>query len=561
MTGAPAMRFPKTGDTHFPLRQMTILALCRFCEPIAFTSIFPYVYYMVQDFGVAKHQSEISIYTGMVTSAFALAEFSSGVAWGKLSDRIGRKPVLLAGLAGTALSMLIFGLAPSLPIALLARALGGLLNGNIGVLQTTVAEIVTVKEHQPRAYTIMPFVWCLGSILGPMLGGALARPVISYPSIFAADSIWARYPYLLPNLICTIIVTLGVIVGILFLEETHAVMKNRPDPGLEAGKWIMHKLSWWARATLPTESEKDEDIEEIIALLHDNHPPGYCSTSASPEQDDQESTNLITSSVDKPQTAKIFTKQVVLNIVGYGILAYHTMSLDSMLPTLLSAPVPHDEDNRHLPFKFISGYGLSTKQIGVILSIQGAYSIFATVFLFPIFVRRMGALGLFRAIAISYPILYFLVPYFTFLPSSLKIAGIYLLVIWKSTFATMAYPSNAILLTNSAPSLLMLGTINGVAASTASLSRAFGPTISGLLISAGEKVGCSGLAWWCSAAISISGALISLRMANTDGGYDVDEKIEEDPELCRGEPDCGVCNIDPLVASAEENVRNEFQSQ
>jgi MFS family permease len=95
-------------------------------------SIFPYVYFMIEDFGVAKDPSEISVYAGMVTSAFAFAEFMSGVAWGRLSDRIGRKPVLLTGLAGTALSMLIFGFAPSLLVALLARALGGLLNGYVG---------------------------------------------------------------------------------------------------------------------------------------------------------------------------------------------------------------------------------------------------------------------------------------------------------------------------------------------------------------------------------------------------------------------------------------------
>jgi MFS family permease len=92
-------------------------------------SIFPYVYYMIKDFGITKKDSEISVYAGMVTSAFAFAEFSSGVAWGKLSDQIGRKPVLLTGLVGTALSMLIFGFAPSFPVALFARALGGLLNG------------------------------------------------------------------------------------------------------------------------------------------------------------------------------------------------------------------------------------------------------------------------------------------------------------------------------------------------------------------------------------------------------------------------------------------------
>lgn len=158
MSGAQQMGLRKR-TPPFPLRQMTILgefeshkapscrcefasqrelkltpvfkttALCRICEPIAFMSIFPYVYYMIKDFEVAKNESEIAVYAGTVTSAFAFAEFLSGVVWGRLSDKIGRKPVLLTGLAGTALSMVIFGFAPNLKIALLARALGGLLNG------------------------------------------------------------------------------------------------------------------------------------------------------------------------------------------------------------------------------------------------------------------------------------------------------------------------------------------------------------------------------------------------------------------------------------------------
>lgn len=93
-------------------------------------SIFPYAYYMVSSFNVAKDERQIAVYVGMITSAFAFAEFSTGVLWGRMSDRVGRKPILLTGLAGTGLSMLLFGLAPNLPIALFARALGGLLNGS-----------------------------------------------------------------------------------------------------------------------------------------------------------------------------------------------------------------------------------------------------------------------------------------------------------------------------------------------------------------------------------------------------------------------------------------------
>lgn len=90
----------------------------------------------------------------MVTSAFALAEFSTGILWGRVSDRIGRKPVLIIGLVGTLISMLVFGFAKSFSVALIARAVGGGLNGNLGVIQTTVAELVREREHQRES------LWC-----------------------------------------------------------------------------------------------------------------------------------------------------------------------------------------------------------------------------------------------------------------------------------------------------------------------------------------------------------------------------------------------------------------
>jgi MFS family permease len=84
---------------------------------------------MVKSFELTDDEQRIAIYTGIITSAFTFAEFSAIIFWGWLSDKVGRKPVLLFGLAGTSMSMLIFGFAQSLPTALLARGLGGLLNG------------------------------------------------------------------------------------------------------------------------------------------------------------------------------------------------------------------------------------------------------------------------------------------------------------------------------------------------------------------------------------------------------------------------------------------------
>lgn len=298
------------------------LALCRICEPIAFMSIFPYAYYMVASFKITNNDTQIAVYAGMLTSSFALAEFSTGVVWGRVSDRMGRKPVLIMGLIGTALSMILFGFSRNLQTALLARALGGLLNGNVGVLQTTVAELVTRKDHQPRAYSIMPFVWCLGSIIGPALGGLLAQPCEKYPSIFSTHSIFYTYPFLLSNLICVAILVVGIIVGLLFLEETHAAKRHRRDHGLEVGRTILRKIFGH------TENTSEKQTTELPPYTSEQ-PPEYRSRESSPRASttsfDSAAGDLDPECGEKKSSglslSKTFNRQIIFLIIGYGILA------------------------------------------------------------------------------------------------------------------------------------------------------------------------------------------------------------------------------------------------
>lgn len=496
-------------------------------------SIFPYIYHMIKDFNITEDESKISFYAGMVTSAFTFAEFSTGVMWGRLSDKVGRKPILLTGLAGTGLSVLVFGFSTNLTVALLARALGGLLNGNIGVLQTTVAELITVKEHQPRAYTIMPLVWCLGSIIGPMIGGALAKPVEAFPAIFPSGSLWDRYPYLLPNLVSAVCVFFGVIIGLLFLEETHAERKHQRDRGVELGNYLVSRMPWSKRGSVHDKKSLEEqpllEAEEQLPGYRTNENSPHLTSSTGPDLQErldlEDAVPVIAADAERKQASKIFTRPVVLNIISYGILAFHTMTFDQLFPVFLSTDPPAHRDLPSLPFRFVDGFGYDSQKIGMILSVQGVYSMMSTCFLFPVVTRRLGALQLFRLLALSYFLLYLITPYLVLLPENLQMAGIYIMVVWKCTFSTMAYPSNAILLTNSAPSLLSLGMINGVAASTASLCRAFGPTISGLLYSLGLQTGYSGLAWWVSGLVTIVGALISLQITEPRGR--LDEKVDD----------------------------------
>lgn len=309
---------------------------------------------MIESFQITDDSNRIALYAGLVTSVFAAAECLGAGFWGNLSDRMGRKPILLTGLAGTGISMLMFGFAPNLPIALFARAVGGALNGNIGVLQTTVNEVVKVEAHQARAYAIMPTVWCMGAFVGAGLGGALADPVRNYPAVFPTGTIWEKFPYLLTNLVCTGVVVFSMIVGILFLEETHEDLKDKRDVGLEIGNWILSPLT--KRITTRVSSRKGAYAEETHMLI-DDLPPDYSSTTSSPElcptsvtglpppayrsiegsprnsltafdyeADFQRDVEEALNRTEHQHKATIsrsnaFTKQVILNITGYGILA------------------------------------------------------------------------------------------------------------------------------------------------------------------------------------------------------------------------------------------------
>lgn len=282
-------------------------------------SIFPYVYFMVRDFGVTDDERKIAFYAGMVTSAFTFGEFSTGILWGRISDRIGRKYVLLMGMFGTGLSMLLFGLSRSLPMAIVARTLGGLLNGNLGVLQTTVAEVTTVKAHQPRAFSIIPSVWCIGSIIGAGLGGSLAEPVKNYPAWFTPGSLWETFPFLLPNLFCLVFVFVGLTAGILFLEETHEDHKHRRDRGVELGRLLLSRLRRQQRIQL---TDKDSSLDETESLISDEDEPlAY----DSPASDEEAYTKRHPSLAHRPSASQTFTPQVILNLVAVGILALYVV--------------------------------------------------------------------------------------------------------------------------------------------------------------------------------------------------------------------------------------------
>ena len=202
------------------------------------------------------------------------------------------------------------------------------------------------------------------------------------------------------------------------------------------------------------------------------------------------------------------------------------------MPIFLSLPVSYKEPT--LPFKFTGGFGMSSQGVGVLLAIQGIYSMIAQLVLFPFMVKRFGNLRTFRMVVLFWPFLYLLVPYLLFLPTELQTAGIIGCLLWRVTSQVLAFPSMNLMLANAAPSFEVLGLINGVASSAACLSRAFGPTLSGMLFSWGTSVGYIGIAWWAAACIAFFGAIQSFWMEEGKGTVRL-EKDGQDEEMARSE--------------------------
>jgi len=166
-----------TGGRRSPL---FVVMTTVFIDLVGFSIIIPILPFYARDFGA----SEFII--GLLFASYSLMQFFFSPVWGRVSDRIGRRPVLLLCLAGTAVAFLLFGLAKSLVLLFAGRILAGLFGG---VITTAYAYIADVTGPQERAggMGLVGAAFGLGFILGPFIGGLMAEAWgYAAPAFFAA---------------------------------------------------------------------------------------------------------------------------------------------------------------------------------------------------------------------------------------------------------------------------------------------------------------------------------------------------------------------------------------
>ncbi len=131
------------------------------------------------------HTDNVAPYIGIMTALYATMQFIFAPVLGALSDRLGRRPVLLISLAGAAINYLFLAFAPNLWLLLLGRAIAGLTSANTSVAAAYITDI-SPKDTRARRFGLLNAMFGMGFIIGPVLGGLLGDYWVRLPFIAAA---------------------------------------------------------------------------------------------------------------------------------------------------------------------------------------------------------------------------------------------------------------------------------------------------------------------------------------------------------------------------------------
>jgi DHA1 family tetracycline resistance protein-like MFS transporter len=164
----PRTEASKAGSASPGRRALLTVFLTILLDLIGFGMILPLLPFYAQELHATPFQ------IGLLFSSYSLTQLLFAPLLGRLSDRVGRRPVLLASITGGAVCYLIFALAHSYAVLLLARALSGVAAANYGIAQAYMAD-VSAPENRSKAMGLVGAAFGLGFVLGPALGGILAH--------------------------------------------------------------------------------------------------------------------------------------------------------------------------------------------------------------------------------------------------------------------------------------------------------------------------------------------------------------------------------------------------
>ncbi|KAI3852467.1 hypothetical protein MKX03_017756 [Papaver bracteatum] len=354
-------------DKHkgVPFKELFFIWVVCLASSLPISCLFPFLYFMIKDFHIAKKEEDIGFYAGFVGSAYMFGRAMTSILWGMIADRYGRKPVIIIGTLAVVVMNALFGLSTKFWMAISTRFILGLLCGLLGPIKV----------------------------------------------IFSAKCAIVVFPYLLPCLCISFCAALAFIV------------------------------CWWLPETLHTHSGTNE--EKNVKDRNENL--------------------LETGTIRSDSKRSPFKNWPLMSsIIVYSVFSLHDMAYSEIFSLWAVSP------------KKFGGLSFSTKNVGLVLSITGCGLIISQQILYPMVERIFGHMKITRIASVL------TVPLLTSYPFIAKLSGLSLSLVLNCASILKNAFSNAILtglfiIQNNAVPQHQRGAANGIAMTSMSLFKAFGP--------------------------------------------------------------------------------------
>ncbi|KAL0945403.1 hypothetical protein HGRIS_000895 [Hohenbuehelia grisea] len=353
--------------------------------------------------------------------------------------------------------MFSFGLSSSFWVLLVSRCAQGTFNGNIGVVKNVLVEI-TDTTNRARAYSFLSSVWAGGTTLGPLIGGAFARPAVRWPETFGRLQFFHDYPYFLPCAIAGVFSVFSFIVCSALLRETApSIIAQRRSGG------NLQNVS-----------------PEATSLRADANGADYGATDCGTEPDDDTSLRRQTETPPPPPASppilSVLTRPVCIALANIWILAFTDSCYQALLPLMYSTSIP------------LGGLGFNPARIGGILAAWGLLNGAVNATMFPFLMGRYGVWVMYCASYSSFFISIGSFPLMSLLVKrsgefDLRTGAVMILQLTGSLMSYFSYASIQMFIIDSMPNPQSMATVNAIAQVATSMARTFGPSFASSLFS------------------------------------------------------------------------------
>ncbi len=228
-------------STGIPLSTMVVLMLSVFTVSMGYGIILPLLPYLIERLlGASGDAVHVSSATGLLTGLYTLSLFLFATFWGHLSDRFGRRLILLIGLIGFSATMLTFAFVENLPAVYAERFLSGMFAAAVTpVALAAIGDLAATEEIRARRLTFVSLAGISGFLLGPMLGVFLTQGSPNWLPVGNATG------SLTIPLAATAILSILAAAGVLFTVAGHRpadVARHKILPGAKPAAWLVPKL-------------------------------------------------------------------------------------------------------------------------------------------------------------------------------------------------------------------------------------------------------------------------------------------------------------------------------